>query len=40
VLQRILGVVVISVPFLYLAWKKTEGGWRWRYGRDDADEQS
>jgi len=32
-------VVAISVPFLYVAWKKTEGGWRWRYGRDDADER-
>ena len=38
VLQRVLGVVFISVPFLYVALKKTEGGWRWRKGRNDVDE--
>jgi len=33
-----LGVVgLISVPFVWLAWKKTEGGWRWRKGDDDID---
>ena len=46
VLQRALGyegsvplrlacVAVISAPFLFVAWKKTEGGWRWRRGEDD-----
>ena len=37
-LLRVLGVVVISVPFLIVAWKKTEGGWRWRRGGEDADD--
>lgn len=39
-LLRVLGIVAISVPFLLIAWKKTEGGWRWRHGRDDADEEN
>jgi len=38
VFLRILGVVAVSVPFLYIAWKKTEGGWRWRHGGEDADD--
>jgi hypothetical protein len=37
-LLRILGVVAISVPFLALAWKKTEGGWRWRRGGEEHDD--
>jgi hypothetical protein len=28
----IAGAVIIMVPFTYIAWKKTEGGWRWRSG--------
>ncbi|HXJ02268.1 MAG TPA: hypothetical protein VNH44_13680 [Micropepsaceae bacterium] len=35
---RVLGVVAISIPFLVIAWKKTEGGWRWRRGDEDADD--
>jgi len=23
---------VVVVPFTVIAWKKTEGGWRWRSG--------
>jgi len=34
---RILGVVAVSVPFLLVAWKKTEGGWRWRNGPDEVE---
>lgn len=30
----ILGATVIVVPFCFIAWKKTEGGWRWRNGQD------
>jgi len=37
-LLRIFGVALISVPFLLVAWKKTEGGWRWRNGEEDADD--
>ena len=37
-LLRIAVVAVISVPFLLLAWKKTEGGWRWRRGDEDFDD--
>ena len=39
-LLRILGVVAISVPFLIVAWKKTQGGWRWRRREEDLDDDS
>ncbi len=26
---------VILVGFCWLAWSRTEGGWRWRWGDDD-----
>ena len=35
-LQRLAAVLLLSVPFLMVMWKKTEGGWRWRNG-DDGD---
>ena len=38
VLQRCLAVALLSVPFLLIAWKKTEGGWRWRNGDELPDE--
>ena len=38
VLQRIFGVIVVSVPFLLVAWKKTEGGWHWRNGEGSNDD--
>ena len=31
----IVGAGVVVVPFTVLAYVKTEGGWRWRNGRDD-----
>ena len=31
----ILGAAAAVGPFTYIAWRKTEGGWRWRNGRDD-----
>jgi hypothetical protein len=34
-LYRLVGVVVLTVPFLYIVWKKTKGGWRWRRGDED-----
>jgi hypothetical protein len=37
-LLRILGVVAISVPFLLVAWRKTQGGWHWRHGEEDLDD--
>jgi len=37
-LYRLIGVVVLSVPFVYIAWKKTEGGWRWRTGKENENE--
>ena len=40
VVDRALAVVAISVPFLYIAWKKTEGGWRWRRGDEDFDDET
>jgi hypothetical protein len=39
VLLRIVSVALVSVPFLYTAWKKTEGGWRWRSGEEGVDER-
>jgi hypothetical protein len=36
---RLLCVVAISIPFFFIAWKKTEGGWRWRRGDEDADDE-
>ena len=35
---RLACVAVISVPFLYVAWRKTEGGWRWRRGGEEPDD--
>jgi hypothetical protein len=37
---RLACVAAISVPFLFIAWKKTEGGWRWRRPDEDADEET
>ena len=37
---RLFAVVAISVPFLFVAWKKTEGGWRWRRGDDDSGDET
>ena len=37
---RALAVVLVSIPFFWVAWKKTQGGWHWRKGdeiRDDDD---
>ena len=39
VLLRIMGVALVSVPFLFVAWKKTEGGWHWRNGEEEVDER-
>jgi hypothetical protein len=39
VLHRVVGVALMSVPFLFVAWKKTEGGWRWRRGEEVTDER-
>ena len=36
-----LGVVVlVSIPFFVVAWRKTEGGWRWRSGHEDEDNEA
>jgi hypothetical protein len=41
VLLRVLGVIAVSIPFLTIAWRKTEGGWRWRRGEeDDVDDET
>ncbi len=26
------GILVITALFIFITWKKTEGGWRWRWG--------
>ena len=35
---RLACVAALSVPFLLIAWKKTEGGWRWRSAPDTEGE--
>ena len=37
---RIFGVIAVSIPFFYVAEKKTEGGWRWRRGGEDTGDGS
>jgi hypothetical protein len=32
---RLLAVALLSGPFLYVAWLKTEGGWHFRRNEDD-----
>ena len=29
------GVAIIAIAMSVIAWMKTEGGWRWRSGKDD-----
>jgi hypothetical protein len=31
----VLGSAAILIPTTFIAWRKTEGGWRWKNGRDD-----
>lgn len=38
-LYRLIGVIVLSVPFVYVVWKKTEGGWRWRSAKEEEREK-
>ena len=38
-LQRVLCVAAVVIPFLYVAAKKTEGGWRWRNGDEELHEE-
>jgi hypothetical protein len=35
---RLFCVLAVSVPFLFIAWRKTEGGWRWRRGDEPSEE--
>jgi hypothetical protein len=35
---RLFCVLAVSGPFLLIAWKKTEGGWRWRRGEDETSD--
>ena len=30
----IAGGALVVLPFIFIAWKKTEGGWRWRSGEE------
>ena len=34
VLWMVLGSAAVVVPSTIIAWRKTEGGWRWRNGDD------
>ena len=31
----VTSVVVATLLFVLIAWRKTEGGWRWRWGEGD-----
>jgi hypothetical protein len=35
---RLFCVFAVSVPFMFIAWKKTEGGWHWRRGEESVDD--
>lgn len=26
------GIAALTIPFVWICWRKTEGGWRWRWG--------
>ena len=28
-------LIATTLVFVYVCWRKTEGGWRWRWGEDD-----
>ncbi len=30
-----VGFVAAELTFIWIAWKKTDGDWRWRWGSDD-----
>lgn len=30
--DRIVAILGVTIPFLVLAWIKTDGGWRWHWG--------
>jgi uncharacterized membrane-anchored protein len=34
-LVALSGVVIVSVALSVICWLKTEGGWRWRSGKED-----
>jgi hypothetical protein len=34
-LVAISGVMLIAIPFTFISWLKTEGGWKWRSGKDE-----
>jgi hypothetical protein len=36
-LVALSGVAIVSVAMSYIAWLKTEGGWRWRSGKEDKE---
>ena len=31
---RFASILAVTSPFVWLCWRKTEGGWRWRWGED------
>lgn len=35
---RIIAIVVVSIPFFWVAWKKTKGGWQWSKGDGATDD--
>ncbi len=35
ILVALSGVALVVIPMMVISYFKTEGGWRWRNGRDD-----
>jgi peptidoglycan/LPS O-acetylase OafA/YrhL len=35
---RMMAIMLASIPFAWVAWKKTEGGWHWRSGDEAKDD--
>ena len=35
---RTLAIVLVSIPFVWVAWIKTKGGWRWRKTDEAVDD--
>ena len=34
-LERLVVIIAIASPFIWIIKQKTEGGWRWRSGKDE-----
>ncbi len=37
ILAWLAAFIAIELIFIWIAWKKTDGDWRWRWGSDDIE---